>query len=93
MKEIARYGAKSPIPSKGFDRNMDGFAFSVYSPPELESPLHVTLQILKDAIDGVGGIVVGDHRLKEVFFVIETGPDHVFRGYGHFVAKRPGANA
>jgi len=93
MKDIARYGAKSRIPSGGFDRNTDGFAFSVYSPSELPSQLHVTRDVLKDVVDGVGGIVVGDRRFNEVFFVIQTGPDDVFRGYGHFVAQRQGANS
>lgn len=65
MKDIARYGAKSRIPSGGFDRNTDGFAFSVYSPSELPSQLHVTRDVLKDVVDGVGGIVVGDRRFNE----------------------------
>lgn len=93
IKEIARYGGKSRIPSGGFDRNMDGFAFSVYSPSELPSQRHVTREILKDVVDGVGGIVVGDRRFNEVFFVIQTGLDDIFRGYGHFVAQRQGADS
>jgi len=59
----------------------------------LPSQLHVTRDVLKDVVDGVGGIVVGDRRFNEVFFVIQTGPDDIFRGYGHFVAQRQGANS
>lgn len=91
IKDIERYGGESRIPSGGFDRNMDGFAFSVYSPQELPSQRRVTREILRDVVDGVGGVVVGDCRYNEVFFVIETGPDYVFRGYGHFIAQRQGA--
>lgn len=93
IKDVERYGGKSRIPSGGFDQDRDGFIFSVYSPQELPSRRHITREILKDVVDGVGGIVIGDRRFREVYFAIQTGSEHIFRGYGHFVAQRKGASS
>lgn len=88
----ARYGTESRIPDDGFDHDLNGFEFSVYSPPEVPRQLHITWDILGHVIDGVSTVVVGSGASREITFVVKTGPDNIFRGYGHFVALRPRVN-
>lgn len=82
IADIGRYGGESLIPRGGYDRIKYQFDFSVYSPQDLPSQRGVTREILRDAIEGVGNLVVQDRRYNEVFFTIEAGSGHVFRGYG-----------
>lgn len=85
---MARFGRSTFLPPEGFDYIEDGFDFSIYSPPEMPQHEHATWAILRDVVIGVGTTVIGEHRAREVAFLIEIGVSHIFVGYGHFVAER-----